>query len=259
MVFSVHNIHPKRIREKCIFFGKENLMPLQASVIHPQRNNQNLFQCAINTTKPNEKSCKPCTAHKANGQPCKLKSCYEWKYCWVHLLKFAKVRIAESTIKIQGQSIGLGLFARTNRPLAVDLLARLRSNRGRAEEKKQYLVFKKNEIIGNYQGEIVTKEQLDQRYDYKDEQGQLHEQVAPYAITSEDGSIMDALCKRNFVAYANDPYNSNLQANSTMNENTRTLIASRNIWQGEEILWNYGAEYWQYPIAKVKIQKKRRV
>jgi len=232
-------------------------MPLQASVVNPEQKYQNIFQCTVNPTQPPSRKCRRCIGHKRNGQRCKLRTCYDWNYCWLHLQKLFHVRIAESTIKIQGRSIGLGLFARTNRSLPTALLGRLRTNRGRSEEKRQYLVFKKNDVIGHYFGENLTKAQLDQRYDYQDNQGEMKEQVAPYAVTSEDGTIMDALCKRNFMAYANDPLNSHLRANSIMNENTKILRASRNIWEGEEIVWKYGADYWNFPIAKIKTQMRR--
>lgn len=223
-------------------------MPLHVSLLRPDTK-EVVTQCVINNCGPR---CCQCT-YMINGvRRCRLSSCYEENYCWIHLKKVRKVRIAPSRITIRGQSIGLGLFALTRHSLPVALLTRLRANRGTREEKEKYLIFRRWQVIGRYTGEHLTKTELDAKYDVEDV-----EYTAPYALTLADGSVLDSLCKRNYVAYANDARGSRFTNNATVRRNL-DLVATRNIWQGEEILWDYGDDYWAGLHLDVKVRQQRR-
>ena len=226
-------------------------MPIHVRVVNPEHQRKSLFQCVING---NGKKCKQCKFIKKNAERCKLKTCTD-EFCWIHLQKKFRVRVAESRIRINGHSIGLGLFARTNKPLDARILDRLHSHKASEEDKTKYLVFKKGELIGKYIGEHLSKKRLDDRYDYKDTQGTLHEQTAPYAFTVGH-KIYDGLCKRNFMVYANDPTGTGLKPNMKPSRKSPNMMALRDIWQGEELLWEYGETYWSGEIAATKQRRQ---
>jgi len=185
------------------------------------------------------------------------------------LRKVHDVRIAPSLITIHGKSVGLGLFARTNKPLAPALLAKLKRGGGSAEERKTYAVFKpkrskkakkqKENVIGKYEAELMTQDQLNRRYDYKDEDGKTVELTAPYGVTEMlrhgAGKQYDSLCHRNYVSYANDARGSTFTNNADLLPNL-VLVPLRVIWEGEEILWDYRAEYWAHDVGEVKHVKR---
>lgn len=171
------------------------------------------------------------------GDRCKRTTCRESEYCWTHLRKMYRVRIAPSRIV----GAGLGLFAGTDRPLEAkidlprdgwsDLLPflkrrLLRRRRGRVvglntsyrvrlfggrtqsmtlrELRDRFLIFRKGEIIGPLTGETLSPAEFDRRY--------ANNWTAPYAIgvgkkdkkTKQYDRYLDALCSRNFASYAND-------------------------------------------------------
>lgn len=223
-------------------------MPLHVTLLRPDTK-EVVTECVVNDCGPR---CCRCT-YMINGvRRCRLSSCYEENYCWIHLKKVRKVRIAPSRIVVRGQSIGLGLFALTQHPLPRPLLTRLRARRGTREEKEKYLVFRNRQVIGRYSGEHLSKAELDAKYDMGGT-----EYTAPYALTLSDGSVLDSLCKRNYVAYANDARGSRFTNNAEVLPNL-DLVATRSIWQGEEILWDYGREYWTGPHLDVQIRRQRR-
>lgn len=243
-------------------------MPLYAKVLRPG-GGRPLFECKVNDCGDHCCRCKYMIKQTdGTERQCKLKSCYDIDYCWHHLRKVYDIRIAPSRIASpDGSSIGMGLFARTNKPLPSALLAKLKAGKGTAEERRKYLVFKRTTnmrrpvVIGKYVAENISQVQLDERYDYKGEDGKVHEQTAPYAVTeklrSGVGRQFDSLCHRNFVSYANDARGTDFKNNAKLKSDLR-LIAISNIWQGEEILWDYGVEYWNYDIASIKVVNRIR-
>jgi hypothetical protein len=195
-------------------------------------------ECWLNDCHP---KCK-CKAFTKSGKKCRIKNFRDKDYCHIHLKKKFDVAIGKSNIYINGHSIGLGLFARSHRPVKDMDKIKKKSTK---ENRDKYLVFKNKDIIGKYEGEILTKKELDKRYDYKIKKGKKFEKVettAPYTIERDDGKFIDGACKRNFIAYANDPHGTKLKTNAKLLNDT--LVATRNIWQGDEILWSYGKSYW---------------
>jgi len=231
-------------------------MPIQVKVVNPEHKNQNLFQCLLNS-KPKKHKCKRCIFTKANGERCKLRTCFEINYCWIHLQKTFDVRIAPSKIQVDGHSIGLGLFARSTKPIPPNVRRRITSRTTTPDDKLKYRVFKAKQKIGKYTGEVITQDKLNARYDYKNNTGQIQEQVAPYAVTNSHHQIIDALCRRNFLAYANDARASGLNYNAKMSKRNMILQAQKDIYQGDEILWNYGEDYWADDVSTAEIKQKR--
>lgn len=222
--------------------------------------------------------CKQCDFRKPNGEQCRLRTCQDHKYCWMHLVKKHKVRIAPSELWLQYDREQRCKHCKHRGPFEGKLCARhfrqehpdwprnepfpkgfrlpgkglfaTQSIRRSAEEKKR-LVFDKGEVIGIYLGSIRDKEEVDARYDIP---GQV-ERIAPYAFQTNNGVIYDALCVRNFMGYANDAHNNaqGLRANAEVREEPRGAVvyARRKIYEGEEILFNYGRSYWtgNHPIV----------
>jgi hypothetical protein len=160
-------------------------------------------------------------------------------YCWIHLRKKHKVRIAPSSIKINGKSIGLGLYA---------------SNPNSGDDARA-IVFQQGDIIGQYLGQRIQKQtKLNKRYDKFQGPRRLVEQTAPYAIVTTTGTIYDALCRRNFIAYANDARGTNMTNNATVENKTMKAIST--IRNGDEILWPYGDSYWEKQIAQIQYKRQ---
>jgi len=234
-------------------------MPLVAEVLHPINKNNNIFQCKVNDS--GTTYCTQCQFITSKHTRCKLRSCLDFEYCWLHLRKKYHIKVAPSKIKVNGKSIGLGLFAKTDKPLSNRMREHIDSRMITPQDKKLYLVFKSGDIIGKYEGEQVDAKELSRRYDYVDDNGQLVEQTAPYAVVGnrrgkKNTMITDALCLKNYVSFANDARNSEYAYNATLTPGLY-LKATRNIWQGDEILWNYQRSYWDGTIADVKYTKRR--
>lgn len=254
-------------------------MPIQVTVEFPEAKEKKNFQCFLNAENRNQ-MCSQCSYMIAPGRRCKQRSCVDHRLCWQHLRKEFKLRIAPSQLQIDGVSVGRGVFALTDKPLSTRLLARLKNGKASARERQQYLVFATDAEIAPYAGQTLTKKELDDLYDYKDHNDELVEQTGPYTVNDnvegtipDDGSIRDALCVRNVAAYVNDPHGSkDAKANVEMHfkvpdtgplKKKRTagifiIKATRDIFQGEEILLNYGQDYWEGgPIAQVKEKSVR--
>ena len=99
----------------------------------------------------------------------------------------------------------------------------------------------KDEIIAYFDGEILTKEEVNFRIKNKQDQ---------YFINQLDGSILDSLHSNCFAKYANDAtgfmtsnYKNNAQISLDEKEKI-CLIATKKIKVGEEIFCSYGKKYW---------------
>ena len=141
-------------------------------------------------------------------------------YCWIHTLRENHLRIRPSTIAGAGQ----GLFALNPRapPDAV--------------------IFKAGERICYYDGEIIDKVELEDRYgDY----------TAPYGTQITPGNhdrYEDAATQRGLGSLANQPPrgtapNAKLDWGRHKGVTLVRLKALRNIRNGQEIFLSYGSEY----------------
>ena len=83
-----------------------------------------------------------CEFVKPNKQRCKNRCEMGLSYCWIHTLQQYKVRVEQSTIP----NAGLGLFVQDNKKGENDI------------------IFRKGDIICPYNGEIITPEELIERY-----------------------------------------------------------------------------------------------
>lgn len=199
------------------------------------------FSCYQNDTGTNR--CRQCIYVIPNtGRRCRLNTCVDMDYCHWHLKKVHDVQIKPSTI-VGG---GLGVFAAGN--VSPRMLRYLKSRDSSRAEKNQYAVFKKGDVIGKYEGEVVSREELNRRYG--------EHTTAPYAVQKSRREIYDALCVRNFVGYVNSAHNTGFQNNCKLTAGLR-LVATRNIYPGEELFWNYGRDYWRSHPPVIRSTKSR--
>ena len=153
----------------------------------------------------------PCSAHTASG-PCKNRAVHTATICWVHLLQRNHLRVRDS-------EYGKGLFAQ-------------QQGLGPRDP-----VFKKDQTIIHYGGQEITLKTLEERYG---------NHTAPYAVIKRSGKAEDAALLRSAGGHANHRARPNARF-GVNNGNLVTLIASANIYNGQEIFLNYnrasGAQY----------------
>lgn len=101
------------------------------------------------------------------------------------------------------------------------------------------LVFEEGDVIGVYRGD---------RYRPCDAS------IADYSVgyTDEWGSetVIDALQYRGFISYANQPFGKEVE-NCSLGADLR-LRATRDIFHGQQLLWNYGSQYTNEKPIEVK-------
>jgi hypothetical protein len=154
-----------------------------------------------------------CEYIKKNGERCKRRCCIGIEYCTTHLPMHLHLKIKKSTIP----NAGLGLFAYQE------------------NSQPNQIVFRKDQKICNYKGEILTAEQINERY---------HNFTAPYTVGLSRNEFIDASLERGVGSTANTKTQHNNATLSIDNRNHRVSIkASRNIRQGEEIFLAYGNRY----------------
>ncbi len=166
--------------------------------------------------------CTRCTAKSASGRQCKNRVCIGVSVCHAHRKKTAQLVVKQSTIP----NAGKGLFAF-----------------GPADK----VIFKKNAVIGKYSGELISREQYQQRYGA--------DGMGPYTLEtrrSEHASGMifvDSACKRGLMSMANGLKNrsqSNAKFSSVLKaDGTVTVRATKNIKGGQEIKLYYGPGYFK--------------
>lgn len=168
-------------------------------------NNSSHFTCNL--------KCVRCTATNSSGTRCKLKSCIGTPYCWTHLLHHKHLRIKPSVV----QGAGNGLFA---------VSPALGNND---------IVFKRGDVIIQYDGEVITNKELQRRY------GDF---TAPYGL-SQGNYIEDGACRRGVGSLANHVSSRSANARYSFSTSTKKfrLVATKNIRNNTEVLCDYGGDY----------------
>ena len=174
--------------------------------------------------------CEQCTAELKNGHQCSRTVCIGLPLCWQHLLTCKDYKRG---LKIQNSQVsGKGLFAWS-------------------KDGGNDIVFRTQDTITLYEGERLTHAQLDQRYG---------PDTAPYAV-GLNKEVIDAACRRGSGSIANGARNKaevNAKYDSRMEGGVRVvrLKATKTIRHGQEILCDYGDDYWKH--AKGRHSTKRR-
>ncbi|MDB5272273.1 MAG: hypothetical protein JWO58_640 [Chitinophagaceae bacterium] len=109
---------------------------------------------------------------------------------------------------------------------------------------------KKGEIIALFKGEVLSFEEAEKRA-LKNEDG--------YFINMLNGTILDSMHVECFAKYANDahgpakvPFKSNAEIRLNGTVDSASLVALRDIREGEEIFCSYGRKYWKNFMSKQK-------
>jgi SET domain-containing protein len=111
--------------------------------------------------------------------------------------------------EIKRSIAGLGLFARTD--------------------------MKKGDFIIEYTGELISTEEADRR-------------GGKYLFTVSDTQTIDGKGRDNIARYLNHSCAPNAEAELDEDELRVRIYAKKKILKGEEILYNYGKEYWDEHI-----------
>lgn len=160
-----------------------------------------------------------------NTRRCKRTTCYTLPYCWQHLVNNYHLRIGRTMLKnTQDRRLNFtGLFACDR------------------DKGNNDIVFRKNDLIVTYVGEILNQHQLNELYP--------DEETAPYAFMMSNNKYVDGACVRGVGALANaclPKRNPGCITNATFSVSRThypTLVATKTIRNGEEILVSYGRSY----------------
>ena len=158
--------------------------------------------------------CKRCIAKTVNGQDCKRTVCVGLPYCHQHLESKMK-------LKVKDTRYGKGVFA-WDKDKAVGAP-----------------VFKKGDLITKYEGEILTKRQLEARYG--------KDSTAPYGIQLEN-KFIDLACKRGIGGLFNHSDDREERSASLVQYRDRegspwgiAVEADKNVLNKKQILVSYHA------------------
>ena len=155
-----------------------------------------------------------CTYRRPDGHRCRRQTVIGYGLCWQHLLKEKHLRIRTSTIP----GAGKGLFC-------------LDPTRRSGE-----VIYRTNEKILQYGGEVLTRHELDERYP-----GDV---TAPYTVQNHRQMFEDAALERSPAAIIN--HKPRRQCNCeliTQRNNLCAIRTTRPIQNGDELFCNYGNEY----------------
>ena len=157
-----------------------------------------LFACALR--------CGRCTAKTTGGLRCRNRVCLGAPVCWQHTRRDKGLRLAKSTIP----GAGRGVFAL-----------------GRS--------FRAGEIVCTYEGERMSKAQVDRRYP-----GDV---TAPYTLCSPGGRCMDGACRRGVGSMLNGVMDGSHNVVFDWHKGRPVVRATRAIRDGDELLADYGPDY----------------
>ena len=157
------------------------------------------FECPLESNR--------CMAENNDGDQCKRRTVIGTGICWIHLLKFKHLRILNN-------AHGKGLYAMDLKKEPIDI------------------IFRENEVITEYNGELINTATLTNRYQDK---------TAPYAAKRlGNNKFEDGACKRGVGSIIN--HGNSRQANARLSfshDGTLKIRATKNITNGSEILINY--------------------
>ena len=186
-------------------------------------NNKLLFRAQVRT-----QQCKAIVRTKNGQHECKNFCKLGLPYCTVHLGSIMHLKLAPSYLPEHDGPQSKGVFA---------------YRKGR----DKHPVFRKGEKICDYTGEVLTPNQMRERY------GQ---QAGPYAVEAKSKAgkkvFIDSAVKRNPASIAADQTRGqqgapkpNAKFVMIPSKSQLEVIATTDIYPGQEIYLNYGDQYWQ--------------
>ncbi len=170
-----------------------------------------------------------CTGRKKDGLRCSRNVTIGLPYCFQHRVKEQELSAKKSSIPNSGQ----GLYVNSK------------------EHGANAIVFRPKQKIVNYVGQILTNDEIDERYD---------DYTAPYALQLGANRNVDASLLRGLASQANAKRTLS-QCNAKLSRNNQGqgfLVATKNIRNGQEIFAYYGNEYTFDTIHTTKYVRPRR-
>ena len=149
--------------------------------------------------------------HMIGTRRCSRRVCIGLRRCWQHSRSFLHLRVATSNIP----NAGKGLFAH-------------HTSAGRNP------VFKPGDLIVEYTGENISAAELEDRYP-----GDV---TGAYAL-GEGNLIVDSACVRGIGSLANAGTARTSNAAYNVYDNRLSVVATKPIRHGDEILADYGVDY----------------
>lgn len=195
---------------------------------------------------------------KSTGQRCRRKTCMDYRYCPTHLASMKHLRIAKSKRLHELGVDGMGLYAYNP-----EFGALAKDANGFPIPDKTHRVFSKDKEIGDYGGERLSRAEFDDRdedprnletgsYAEGGTNFYLDGLSAASAVSYSNESIDVAALMRDAADYAafKEAYDRKARRDGRANVKTKQrakmirMITTKPIFQGDEILWHYGAGYW---------------
>jgi len=156
---------------------------------------------------------KQCAYVKQNNRLCRNRITIGIPFCWLHSKYELNIVKKKSLIP----NAGVGLFSFDN------------------EKGNNEIVFKNNEYICPYAGEIINTETLEDRYD---------EYTAPYAVYVKINKYSDAAKNRGIGSLINhSPRKVNCKIAVSHRYNTINIVATKDIKNNKELYLDYGEDY----------------
>jgi hypothetical protein len=152
-----------------------------------------------------------CIEHTKAHTQCKRQTVIGSPYCYIHLLYKHHLRIKKSTIP----NAGMGLFA-------VDPM-----------DSAHKIIFKANDTIALYKGEIIDKDELINRYSNK---------TPAHVVGISANRFEDGAKIRGIGAIANTKPNHN-NATISVHNGYAKIKATKNIYNGTEVFLSYGKSH----------------
>jgi len=180
-------------------------------------NDETTFQCVLQSQQCDG-------VNNKNGRRCGRRCIIGTPLCATHLMYNMRLKIMPSQVPAVQAFNGKGLFAYDpNLPAGA-------------------VVFKKGDVICRYEGEILTDQQIDQRYG--------DEYTAPYALEEKKNRNIDCSCKRGIGSLCNHSttqdnveFRRGYTGRGVQRRNYINVKAKRIIYNRQELLVNYGNEY----------------
>ena len=97
------------------------------------------------------------------------------------------------------------------------------------------VVFPNGDIVCPYNGKIIDRNELNRRY---------KEYTAPYGLQNRIGIFEDTAFRRGIGSIINNHFPSKANCRISIGRNNRaSIVATKNIKNGEELYINYGKDY----------------
>ena len=173
-----------------------------------------------------ELKCQTCNFSLGPNRCCKVKVCIGIPYCRYHMQKAVKLEIKNS-------EYGKGIFAKAD-PLP---RRRRRNAPAVAPANDRRVVFSSGDEIIEYNGEEITKDELEDRYG---------KHTAPYALEIDDEERIyeDGACFRSIGTMINhNKRKKNVEFSQTDNGSPIIITATKNILNGDQLYGDYGDDY----------------